>query len=143
MKRFKQEVELARIAAIGETRIEPREIKIAKRIQAMVDGHRNHSVRGEMPAIVQRIHDASARVGSAVDVDHDRQIRAAPGLRRPDVEEQAILALRFVLVVFLWRRRTEVQRIDDLREWLRRHRSSKPLPRPVANAAKNLQAAFD
>src|SRR3546814_1355695 len=80
---------LFRSAAVGEARIEPREIEIAERVEPVVDRH-DHAItaRGEGVAVVERIGDAAVRIGAAVDVEHHRPVRARAGLGRPDVEEQ-------------------------------------------------------
>src|SRR3546814_1965955 len=64
------QVELPRIAAIGEARIEPREIEIAKRAQPVVDGdHDDIAARREAGAIVDGVGDAAGRIGAAVEID--------------------------------------------------------------------------
>src|SRR3546814_4627804 len=65
------QVELPHIATVGKARIEPREIEIAERVEAVVDGdHDDIAARGELCAIVDRIGDAAGRIGAAVEIDH-------------------------------------------------------------------------
>src|SRR3546814_11476324 len=67
------QVELPRIAAIGEARIEPREIEIAKRAQPVADGdHDDIAARREAGAIVDGVVDASGWIGAAAAVAHGR-----------------------------------------------------------------------
>src|SRR5947208_16011630 len=109
----------------------------------MIDSDHDRAVARQVAAIVERVDDASGRVSATVDINHDRQVRAAARFRGPDVEEQAVLALRLVAVTLLRRGRSEPQCIDDASAWLRSCRCAKPLGLPVADAAEDLQAAFD
>src|SRR5690606_27559508 len=93
------QIELPGIAAVGETRIEPREIKIAERVEAVVDGHHDDiAARREPRTVVDRVGDAAGRIGAAVEIDHDGPLRRFLDTRRPDVEEQAVVALREIAV---------------------------------------------
>ena len=92
-----EEVELAEIAAIGEARPERLQPGISERIEPLVDGHHDDiALDGEPAAVGERIGDRSAGVGAAVEIDHDRPPSARVRFGRPDIEEQAVLALRLL-----------------------------------------------
>ena len=135
------QVELPDIAAIGKARVEPREIEIAQRVEAVVDGHDHHiAARRQRLPIVERIGDAAVRIGPAVDVEHHRLARAGIGLRRPDIEVQAVFVLRTIGAA-LRTDRTEGVRRNGLAGRCEGDRGAKPWRGAVADAAKGAHAA--
>ena len=139
------EIQLTYIAAIGKARIEPREIKIAQRIEPMIDGHHHYIARRrQMPPVVQRIDYAAIGIGPAMDVQHHRTFRLAPQPRRPNIEEQAIFA-RHILFSPLRTGWSEPHRVNHALPRLRGNRRAKttrPGVLPITDAAKHMQPAF-
>src|SRR5690606_8464343 len=139
------EVELAHVAGVREPgSAEALQVQVAERIQAMVDGDDDDVLRGRQPPpVVQRAGAGAVRVGAAVDVEHDR----APTVvqpRRPDVQEQAILADALAGAV-LRRRGTVLEGIGGnvpARGRKRRHEPARARVGAVTNAAKHGDAGI-
>ncbi len=89
-------VQHADIGHAGEGGVQVGEIEEAEDVQAVVDAHQHHVVaRGQPLAAIPGRRAAADRIAAAVEPDHDRP-PARPGLRRPHVQQQAVLALGLV-----------------------------------------------
>ncbi len=87
------EVQLAKIATITKTRAKRRQPAIAEYVETMIDGHNHHVLlSGKMWAMRQRIGDRTCIVSPAMKIDHDWPRHPPVGVRRPDIEKEAILA---------------------------------------------------
>src|SRR5262249_17810847 len=89
-------VERAGIARLSESfATQIGEIEMPQDVEALVDGHDHHVVlRGEVGAVDPgRVGRPIAEAATVVP-DHDGPLAAVPEAARPDVERQALLALR-------------------------------------------------
>ena len=104
------EIELSRVAAIGKP--VRREIGVPERVEAMVQrDYDDIAVRRQACALGDCACARAGVVSAAVNIDENRT-RAAERWR-PDIEEEAVLALRFVGQAALWACCAERQSIGD------------------------------
>ena len=90
----KDQVKLTCIAAAGEA---IGQVEIAEDIEPVIDSDYDYiATFGEFCAVVKRVSDRAGRIGPAVDIDHDRFGTSRLRVGRPDIEEQAVFALRLV-----------------------------------------------
>src|SRR5207253_1057239 len=100
------------------------------------DGDDDGALRGEMTAVEKRAVRCASRIGAAVEVDQDRQPRAPIRRWGPDVEDQAVLALRHVRQARLRRGRAVAERVDGFARRQRRRRGLEAGGLTVADAKK-------
>src|SRR5262249_60286120 len=90
---------------------------------AVGDRDADDPIPRERAANVGRHRPGAVGEGTAVDPDHDREPRA-PGLRRPDVQVEAVIAwpnrvvqhvVEWRAIGWLWRCRTKGERVADAR----------------------------
>ena len=70
-------------------------VEEAGRPQPVLDGHRDHALGGEARGVIEGGGGAGGK-GATVDVHHHRQPRIRVQRRRPYVQQQAIVTLRFL-----------------------------------------------
>jgi hypothetical protein len=138
------QVELPRIAAVAETLTERCQPAIAEQVEPVIDRDDHHiALFGKLRPMRQRVSDRAPIVGPAMKIDHHRAARGRMGIRRPDVEEQAVLAHCRGHRIALGAQRTELRRGRGRGRNRLAHRAVEPRRAGIADAEKCGYPAID